>query len=108
MRSLLSVVTILAFLLVIAGCVSKNKADAQARSAFFAGQRQTLQMLQQSQLRGPSVTVVGEVSNPMIPWTADLTLAKAIVAANYRGTADPNEILIVRQGKGSSYDPKQL
>jgi hypothetical protein len=65
-------------------------------------------MMHQAQLRGPSVTIVGEVSNPMITWTADLTLAKAIVAAGYHGSVDPNEILIVRQGKAMSYDPKNL
>jgi len=101
-------ITILIVPLVLAGCVSKSKADAQARAAFFAGQRQAMQMVQQAQIRGPSVTVVGEVSNPMIPWTAELTLAKALVAADYHGAADPSEILIERQGKAISYDPKKL
>src|SRR5258708_1516368 len=94
--------------LFVAGCVSKNKAQAQAQAAFVAGQRQALQIVQQAQLRGPTITVVGEVNNPTIPWTTDLTLAKALIAADYRGSSDPTEILIARQGKAISYDPKKL
>jgi len=94
--------------LLLGGCVTKHKADAQARAAFLAGQRQTLEIVRQAQSRGPSVTVVGEVSNPVIPWTEDLTLAKAIVAADFRGPTDPVEILLARGGKAKSYDPKKL
>jgi hypothetical protein len=94
--------------LLSAGCVSKKQADAQARAAFLAGQGQALEMFHQAQMRGPSVTVVGEVKNSFIPWTADLTLAKALVAADYHGTTEPTEILLARQGKATSYDPKKL
>lgn len=95
-------------LLLASGCVSNNKSEAQARAAFFAGQRQALEMVRQAQLRGPSVTVIGEVKNAVVPWTADLTLAKALVAADYRGATDPKEILIERGGKAMSYDPTKL
>ena len=94
--------------LLVAGCMSKKKADAQARTAFLAGQRQALEIVQQAQARGPSITVLGEVRNSIVPWTSDLTLAKALVAADYRGATDPIEILIERQGKATSYDPKKL
>jgi hypothetical protein len=99
---------IICALLLASGCISKNKANAQARAAFFAGQRQALVMFHQAQLRGPSVTIVGEVRNAIIPWTADMTLSKALVTADYRGAADPTEILIEREGKATSYDPKKL
>jgi len=94
--------------LLACGCVSKSKADTQARAAYLAGQRQALEMFHEAQLRGPSVTVVGEVMNSIIPWTEDLTLAKALVVANYKGATDPREILIERAGKATSYDPKKL
>jgi hypothetical protein len=67
-----------------------------------------MEMFRQTQLRGPSVTIVGEVRNTVIPWTPELTLVKALVAADYRGATDPKEIIVARQGKATSYDPKQL
>ncbi len=88
-----------------AGCVSKSKAEAQARAAFLAGQQQGAQ---QMQFRGPSVTVVGEVKNKILPWTIDLTLARAVVAAEYYGAKDPNQITIIRDGHLLPVDPRQL
>ncbi len=87
------------------GCVSKSKADAQARAAFMAGQQMALQ---QAQARGPGVTFVGPVRNTFIPWTMDLTLAKAIVAADWFGRGDPTEIILMRDGQQTQLDPKKL
>ena len=67
-----------------------------------------MEMVHQAQRSGPSVTIVGQVRNSVIPWTPELTLAKALVAADYRGAHDPSEILVARQGKATRYDPKQL
>lgn len=97
----------------LAGCVSKGTAEARARAAFMAGQQQQLQqqaatMARQSQIRGPTVTVLGPVRNSLVPWTADLTLAKAVLAAEYYGPRDPSVIIIQRGGKEFSYDPKTL
>jgi hypothetical protein len=92
-------------LLLLAGCVTKSKAKAQAREAFVAGQNQALMRMQQSQ---PSVTMVGEFRNPVVPWTEDLTLAKALVAADYYGRVTPHEIFLVRQGRATSIEPKAL
>ena len=92
----------------LSGCITKAKADAQARAAFVAGEQQAMRNMEQLKTRGPTVTVVGEVKNPRIPWTAELTLAKAVVAAEYLGTKDPSEILIVREGKAMRFDPKKL
>ncbi len=60
------------------------------------------------QFRGPSVTVVGEVKNKILPWTIDLTLARAVVAAEYYGAKDPNQITIIRDGHLLPVDPRQL
>lgn len=104
----LSTAGLLALGLAASGCVTKATAQAQARAAFLAGQQQSLERLQQTQNRGPSVTFIGEVRNTLIPWTADLTLAKAIVAAEYYGATDPKEIVVTRDGQEMGIDPKRL
>jgi molybdopterin converting factor small subunit len=92
------------------GCVSKSKADAKARAAFLAGQQQAVMRVQQAQTQGqgPSVTVNGEVRNHVVPWTEGLTLANALVAADYLGAADPGQILIVHNGRATRVEAKQL
>jgi hypothetical protein len=96
----------LAFAVGLAGCTTKAHAKAEAQAAFAAGQQQAMMRMQQSQT--PSVTVHGAVRNPLIPWTQDLTVAKAIVAAGYFGRKDPAEIIVVRKGVAVRIDPKQL
>ena len=97
-------------LLALAGCVSKSKANAQARAAYMAGQQQAMTRIQlaQTQGQGPCVTVNGEVRNRVVPWTQGLTLAKAVLAADYYGTKDPGQILVVHNGIANRVDPKQL
>lgn len=89
-----------------AGCVTKSKAKAEAQSAFLAGQQQA--MMRMVQPHPPIVTFIGPVRNPTVPWSQDLTLAKAIVAAGYAAQSDPNKIMIVRNGQAIPVDPKQL
>ena len=90
----------------LAGCVSKGKANAQARAAFMAGEQRAMARMQQAQ--GPSVTLNGEVRNHVVPWTEGLTLAKAVLAADYCGAKDPGQIIIVHNGIGTRVDPMQL
>jgi hypothetical protein len=92
------------------GCVSKSKANAQARAAYIAGQQQALMRMQQAQTQsqGPCVTVNGEVRNHVVPWAEGMTLAKALVAADYVGAADPGQILIVHNGIATRVEPRQL
>jgi len=99
---------VLISLFLVTGCVSKSKADARARAAFLAGQQQAAIINRQSQFQGPTVTVLGEVRNSLVPWTVELTLAKAVIAAEYYGKTDPTEIIIQRAGKELTYDPKEL
>jgi len=88
------------------GCVSKAKAREQARAAFLAGQRQAIQ---QMQVRGgPFVTVVGPVKNTLLPWTGDLTLAKALLAAEYYGPKEPSGIVVRRGAEQIPIDPKRF
>jgi hypothetical protein len=91
------------------GCVTKSKADAQARAAFLAGQQQAMARAQtEPQPEGATVTLAGNVKNPLIPWTPGLTLAKAILDAEYAGKGDPVSIYVVRNGLASPVDPKKL
>lgn len=81
--------------LATAGCVSKSKANAQARAAYFAGKQQGTAI----QSQGPSVWIVGNVHQPIVPWTEGLTLAQALVTASYQGQADPGQFRIYRPGQ---------
>jgi hypothetical protein len=82
-------------LLALAGCTTKSKANAQARAAFLAGQARGMA----AQPQEPSVWIVGSVRRPVIPWTDDLTLAKALVEAEYQGFVDPSQITVLRNGQ---------
>ncbi|MCX6924983.1 MAG: hypothetical protein NT154_17475 [Verrucomicrobia bacterium] len=92
------------------GCVSKSKAKAQARDAYLAGQQAGIAKMQQMQTQGqgPCVTINGEVRNRVVPWTEGMTLAKAIVAADYYGATDPGQILVLRNGVAFRIDPQQV
>ncbi len=92
----------------LSGCVSKSAAQAEARAAFVAGQQQAMQNMIERQAEGPTVSFVGPVRNILVPWTANLTLAKAVVAADYFGKGDPSEIIICRSGQQIPVDPKKL
>ena len=105
MRAWPGLVIAIPLIATLAGCVSKAKASAQARAAFLAGQQQAAR---QFQYQGPIVTIVGQVKNTVIPWTAELTLAKALLAADYFGATDPSAIVVHRSGEEVRVDPKNL
>lgn len=44
----------------------------------------------------------------MVPWTEDLTLAAALIAAEYQGSWDPHSIFILRMGQTYRVNPKRL
>ena len=100
-----AVICFLLFALALAGCTTKSSARSQARAAYAAGQQQALERVLQSR---NSVTVIGTVRNPLVPWTEDLTLARALVAADYYARGNPREIIIVRNGQPLPVDPKRL
>jgi len=103
MKALLCWLVLLA--IAITGCVTRTKAKAEARAAYVAGQQQALERALRSR---NSVTIIGPVRNPLLTWTEDLTLAKAIIAAKYYARGDPREIVIVRNGQPLTVDPKEL
>jgi hypothetical protein len=92
----------------VAGCVSKSKADLQARMAYLAGERDAYLQIQAQRARGPSVTVLGQVKNHIVKWTPGLSLSQAIVRAEYTAARDPSGILIHRAGQDIQINPKQL
>ena len=102
-----AIVAGLTFLVIGQGCVSKSKANAQAHQAFLAGQQQAM-MASAPQPNSNMVMIVGPVQMPSIQWTADLTLAKAIVNAGYQSPKDPKQIMIVRNGQAVPVNPKSL
>jgi hypothetical protein len=105
-RGLFIAITVSASVGLLSGCVTKAQAKADARSAFLAGQQQALQQAQTK--AGPNVTVIGPVKYTVVPWTSELTVAGAIIAADYFASSDPREIIILRNGQQISVDPKRL
>ena len=92
----------------ISGCVSKSKADAQARLAYIAGQRDAMMQMQRQGHRGPVVNFIGPVNNPVVSWSEGLTLSKAIVQAVYNLPTDPTSIVIHRNDQEIPVNPAQL
>ena len=86
------------------GCVTKSTAHARERSAFLEGQRQTEQQITAT----PSVSFRGDVKKSSVPWTEDLTLTKALMAAEYSGLWDPHTITITRHGQTYRVNPRRL
>jgi len=97
---------LLLFAVSISGCTTKSKARVKAQAAFLAGQQQSFSP--QNRLQTRTVWVRGEVRNQLIPWNEELTLSKAILAAEYQGFLDPKEIVITRKGETIRIHPKQL
>ena len=80
--------------LLVVGCVTEKTAETRERTAFLAGEKRGLAM----QTNNNTVWMVGNVKTPVLPWTADLTLDRAIIAAQYQGVGDPS-MIIVRRGE---------
>jgi hypothetical protein len=91
--------------LVVVGCVSKTKAKLNAQQAYIAGQQQAMMTMQQKQ---NTVQIRGNVKNTTIPWTEGLTVAKAIVAAEYQDRHNPTSVIIIRNGVGTEIKASDL
>ena len=95
MRKLTGISSLL--VLFLAGCVSQREAGLEARQAYMAGQQQAAQ--QQRAQQPPQVTIRGPVRNPVVPWVENMTLAKAIVDADYTGFMNPILVRVIRNGQ---------
>ena len=83
--------------LFLAGCVSKKEAELKAHEAYMAGQAEAAKQWQSQQL--PEVMVQGPVRNHVVPWREGLTLAQAIVEADYTGYMNPILVRVIRNGQ---------
>ena len=92
----------------LAGCVTKSKADAQARAAYLAGQQAAFMQLREQPRPELSVTFVGPVNHPNVKWLPGLMLSQAILNAGYSVPTDPKSIVIRRNGGEIPFDPKRL
>lgn len=90
----------------LTGCTSQSRAKANAQQAFVAGQQQAAAL--QRETMEPAVWFKGAIRNPRIPWTEDLTLAQALLAADYTGLNNPFKIDVIRQGKRFSINLHRL
>jgi hypothetical protein len=92
--------TLAAFLsllvLIASGCETRSRARLEARQAYVEGQEQALE---QTRPKPPIVTVTGPVRNSIIPWTDELTLSAAYMAAEYTGYIRPRIIRVTRDGQ---------
>lgn len=89
----------------VTACTTKSKADAQAQAAYAAGQQRALTAMPN---QPPTVTFRGDVRNPVVPWTEDLSLAAALLAAEYTALWDPHSISITRQGQTFRVNPRHF
>lgn len=105
-KPLVSLLCLWTLALLSAGCMSRSDTDARARAAFIAGQQQALVRAQPQ--RGPMVTIVGHVRNPVLVWSDDLTVAQAIIDAEYLGLTDPRLIIVRRNGEEYRIEPQAL
>jgi protein involved in polysaccharide export with SLBB domain len=101
-----SLVCLMLLAVVLGGCTTKSRAKANAQSAYAAGQQQAFANMQEA--RRTSIRVLGSVRNPLVEWTDGLTLAQAIVAADYTSPRDPSEIVVSRQREQIRINPKDV
>jgi len=87
-----------------AGCKSSPKVNPQA--AFLEGQQRAWTGAQMNQ--EPAVFFRGMVRNPRVTWREDLTLAQALLEAEYTGALEPTKIRIMRQGQSHTIDVRHL
>jgi hypothetical protein len=102
----LALASFLALVVALTGCTSQARAKANAQQAYVAGQQQAAAL--QREAMEPAVWFKGPVRNPRVPWTEDLTLAQALLVADYTGLSNPFKIDVIRQGKRHSINVGRL
>jgi hypothetical protein len=107
MKALLPSVFLLLLAILDSGCVTKTRARLQAEEAFLAGQRQALAQ-QQAQNQEPQVYFRGQFRNRSIPWVEGMTLAQAILEAQFLANWEPYEIILSRQGAVQRVKTKRM
>ncbi|MBM3875949.1 MAG: hypothetical protein FJ386_04415 [Verrucomicrobia bacterium] len=90
--------------LLACGCVSESASDTRAREAFQRGRNSVIQLAPVP----VTVTVVGPVKHRSLLWADGLTLARAIIAAEYLVEKEPGVIFLTRGGQTMSFSAAQL
>src|SRR5688572_11623593 len=70
--------------------------------------RQTTQVVAPPAEQRAVVWVRGDVKNRALPWDEEMTLSRAIVAAEYTGFSDPHAISILRAGQAYKISARDL
>jgi hypothetical protein len=110
---------VLSFCLAFTGCAGKKKQQLQVRRAYAAGEQAARAQMQQGQLpqstapqiqqsTDPQVRILGPVKNPVLMWSDGLTLAHALVEAEYQRPNTPKAITIYRNNQPISIDPQTV
>jgi hypothetical protein len=100
MRALLAV---LVLLIATFGCKSKDGLGRTPPPTYMDAAMQ--EAMRQAQM---VVHVRGPVRNGIIPWNEDLTLAGALVEANYIGRIDPLSVTVTRGKKVQRFSAARL
>jgi hypothetical protein len=103
-----TVFAILILAVVATGCTTKSRSRMDSQNAYLAGQNAVLRKQQALQSQAGSVTIVGPVQNPQVPWVAGLTLVQALATANYTDSHEPKKIIITRAGESATLDASVL
>ena len=115
MNAIRFVSLIFAVALTVSGCAShkNNKNDEQLRRAYAAGAASAQMQMQQNQMQQPAippsgdpqVRILGAVKNSLLIWSDGLTLARALVLAEYQRNSAPSSITIYRNNQPLQIDP---
>jgi len=106
---MLRIFTLTCALLILAGCATRRTILRETRDAYIAGRQDAAaQAAQAAKTQTPAVTVRGNVTNPVIPWSEDLTLARAIIEADDQSLTNPRKIFLTRGNRTIEILPRQL
>jgi hypothetical protein len=101
------------------GCAGKAKKQAEFRRAYSAGVQAAQAQMRQGQMQqsmsqplpstsDPQVRILGSVRNPALTWSEGLTLARALVLAEYEKSTAPTAITILRNNQPLQIDPQRV
>lgn len=103
--------------LMVFGCAShKDKTQEQIRRAYVAGAAAARMQMQENQTPqpilppagDPQVRILGSVRNPVLIWSDGLSLARALVLAEYQRNNTPSSITIYRNNQPLQIDPQAV
>ena len=117
-RGILSLILLLTVM--ACGCANQAKIQAQIRRAYAAGEQAARAQMEQGQQASqvlppnlpstidPQIRIFGAVKNSVLPWTDGLSLARALVEAEYQKATTPLAITIYRNNQPIHIDPQRV